>query len=97
MKTKNYVGLLLIVGVLSLSGCGSSVVYSQKSDRRLRMGQHQEFISEYAKITNYDQVDTNTLDELCKAFFEKKDYKKFAECSDALLKRIENDPRLRRE
>jgi len=56
------------------------------------MGQHQEFISEYEKNINYDQVDPRTLDELCKAYFEKKDYKKFAECSDALLKRIENDP-----
>ena len=92
MKTKIYAGLLLIVWVLSFSGCATFVVYGQKSDKRLRMGQHQEFISEFEKESNYDQIDTKTLDELCKAFFEKKNYKRFAEVSDALLKRIENDP-----
>jgi len=92
MKTKKYAGLLLIVWGLTMGGCASSMVYSQKSDKRLRMGQTQEFISEYEKNSNYDQVAPRTLDELCKAYFEKKDYKKFAECSDALLKRIENDP-----
>ena len=84
--------ILLIVWGLSLSGCASSTVYSQKSDKRLRVGQHQDFISEYEKNTNYDQIAPRPLDELCKAYFEKKDYQKFARCSDALLKKVENDP-----
>ena len=92
MKIKRYAKFLLIIWGLSLIGCASSSIYSQKSDKRLRMGQNQEFISEYEKNANYDQVDPHTLDGLCKAYFEKKDYEKFAECSDVLLKRIENDP-----
>lgn len=77
-------GLLAVIIMISLTACSTVGV---KEQSMLATGDYGNLIRQVRGSYTYDTMDMGTLDALCQAYFETRNYTGFIECSEVLMKK----------
>lgn len=86
MRSSNFLlsSFLVMVTIFSLTACSSMGVREQSM---VADSDYSNLIQHFRDNYTYDSVDIGTLDALCQAYFEARNYQGFTECSVALIQK----------